>query len=528
MQRTATARGRDGESGRGNDGTVRVISAGGEIDLTGGSAGGSSTGDYGAAGSPAGAIEFTSGTHVLGDGAGLPRRRGRERRHRQRRRRRDGLRERRHRDGHRHHRRHRHFRHHERHLQLDRRQLRRSRPTNVAAGATLKRAGANSAFVSQGRGVEVLGTLDLSVAQTIFNSGTVGLIHIAAGATMHRTSTSGTATVNPPVDNDGTVNTAVANGVIVLNGGTTGTSAGDYGSAAPPGTIDFATGTHFLGNGSRILGGVTISGATLQVAAGKTTTVSGANNMSAGHGRRHGHVRSHEWHLHLDRRQLRRRWHHPRRAGRDPAPRRRQLCLRLAGPPGRGSGHARPLGRADDLQLRHRRPDPHRRRRIDAADRDFWHRNGQPAGRQRRHRQHGGRERRDRAERRHHRHLDRRLRQRRPSGHDRLRDRHALPRQRLENPRRRQLQRRDHAGRGRRHDHGQRRQRHERRHHRRLRHVRSHQRHLHMDRRQLRRQRHHARRAGRDPAPRRRQLRLRLGRPPGRGSGHARPHGRAV
>ena len=94
---------------------------------------------------------------------------------------------------------------------------------------------------------------------------------------MQRTATSGTATVNPPVDNDGDVNTAVANGVIVLNGGTTGTSTGDYGSAAAPGTIDFATGTHFLGNGSRILGSVNITGATLQVAAGATTTVSGAN-----------------------------------------------------------------------------------------------------------------------------------------------------------------------------------------------------------------------------------------------------------
>ena len=152
----------------------------------------------------------------------------------------------------------------------------------MAAGATLKRAGANSAFVSQGRQVEVQGTLDLSVAQTIFNSGTVGLIHVAAGGTIQRTSTSGTATVNPPVDNDGTVNTAVANGAIVLNGGTTGTSTGDYGSAAAPGTIDFASGTHFLGNGSRILGGVNFSGAIMQVVVGATTTVSGANGMSVG------------------------------------------------------------------------------------------------------------------------------------------------------------------------------------------------------------------------------------------------------
>ena len=156
--------------------------------------------------------------------------------------------------------------------------------TTVAAGGTLTRSGVSSVFLANGRTLDAQGTFALSVAQTIFNSGTAGLIHVSPGGTMQRTATAGIATVNPAVENDGTVRVAFAGGEIDLTGGSAGgSSTGDYGSAgSPAGAIEFTSGTHVLGDGASFLDGVDVSGATVNVAAGETASASGVTGMDTG------------------------------------------------------------------------------------------------------------------------------------------------------------------------------------------------------------------------------------------------------
>jgi hypothetical protein len=144
--------------------------------------------------------------------------------------------------------------------------------TRVAPGATLRRTGANSVFVANSRQVEVEGTLDLSEPQTIFSSGTPGQIHVAPGGTMQRTTTTGVATVNAPVDNDGTVEALT--GVLDING-----TLANYNAST-----DTLTGGTFAARGAEIeLPGVVQVNSSTLVLEGSTALMStGGQNALAG------------------------------------------------------------------------------------------------------------------------------------------------------------------------------------------------------------------------------------------------------
>jgi fibronectin-binding autotransporter adhesin len=90
--------------------------------------------------------------------------------------------------------------------------------------------------------VENAGMFTISGNVTANNSGS-GQIHNLGGATLQRTTSEGTATLNPGLDNDGQV--TVNTGTLNLGGGA-GTSFGDYTVAAGK-TLGFTGGTHTVG-----------------------------------------------------------------------------------------------------------------------------------------------------------------------------------------------------------------------------------------------------------------------------------------
>src|SRR5207248_9685878 len=82
--------------------------------------------------------------------------------------------------------------------------------TKILASATLNQTISTTA--ANGRTIEVDGLYDLSSASTttVFASGTAALIHVVSGGTLRR-SGNGTASINVPVQNDGTVITTAGN-----------------------------------------------------------------------------------------------------------------------------------------------------------------------------------------------------------------------------------------------------------------------------------------------------------------------------
>jgi hypothetical protein len=149
--------------------------------------------------------------------------------------------------------------------------------TNVPIGATLHQK-TNNGTLADGRVLLVGGTLTLESDTTVVSAGAAP--QITNIGLIQRNTSSGSATINAPVDNDGTVEATT--GVLNLAGGTgTGTSSGEYGAAAAGGEINLNTGTHTLA-GAELLGHVNLTGATVTVPAGALVVASDTNTMSGG------------------------------------------------------------------------------------------------------------------------------------------------------------------------------------------------------------------------------------------------------
>jgi hypothetical protein len=150
--------------------------------------------------------------------------------------------------------------------------------TNVTALATLHQR-TNNGTLANGRQLGVAGTFALEGNTTVIAAGSAP--QITNTGLIQRTTLSGAATINAPLDNDGVVHADT--GTLNLAGGTgTGSSSGDYGAAGAGGEINLNTGTHALANGAELLGHVNLTGATVTVPAAATVTASGANTMSNG------------------------------------------------------------------------------------------------------------------------------------------------------------------------------------------------------------------------------------------------------
>src|SRR5205085_10784836 len=87
--------------------------------------------------------------------------------------------------------------------------------TKILASATLDQTLSTTA--ANGRTIEVDGLYDLSSASTtnVFASGAAALIHVVSGGSLRR-SGNGTASINVPVNNQGTID--VAAGTLILAG----------------------------------------------------------------------------------------------------------------------------------------------------------------------------------------------------------------------------------------------------------------------------------------------------------------------
>ena len=152
--------------------------------------------------------------------------------------------------------------------------------TEITAGTELKQTGTVS--LQFGRTLDNSGTLTMNANFGIqsFNSST-NLIHNESSGLIQRTTANGTAFIDPPLDNDGTVRSTL--GVLNLNGGSgADVSTGTYGAPGAGGTVQFNAGTHQLGSGAALKGSTTISGATLTIANATTTTVDGTNSFTNG------------------------------------------------------------------------------------------------------------------------------------------------------------------------------------------------------------------------------------------------------
>ena len=166
--------------------------------------------------------------------------------------------------------------------------------TLVWAGGTISGAGTTTieqggriehtavTALTDGRVLAVKGTLELKTAGTVINgSGAVPTaITVAPGGVVKRTATgAGIVTLNPPLENAGSVTADV--GQLDLAGGGPA-STGTFGASGQAGTVRLSGGT-FQMAGAQWLGGVTLGGAlpVVDVASG-TLTLSGANTFASG------------------------------------------------------------------------------------------------------------------------------------------------------------------------------------------------------------------------------------------------------
>ena len=137
-------------------------------------------------------------------------------------------------------------------------------------------------FGAAGGTLEVAGTLSIDGDLLAFNSAD-GLIHVLAGGTLNRTSGTGTTTLQPAVENDGTITTGATSGVLSLAGGDgAGSSSGAY-TPAGTGVVSFTGGTSELTATASVGGTGTfeVGGGTVQVASG-ATYAAGTTSMSGG------------------------------------------------------------------------------------------------------------------------------------------------------------------------------------------------------------------------------------------------------
>ncbi len=152
--------------------------------------------------------------------------------------------------------------------------------TTIGPAATLVRDGLNAVFLAAGRVLEVEGTLDLRSDRSINPSGLPAPLLRSTG-TVVKSAGAGTAQISTAFENDGVVRSDA--GILELRGGDgAGESGGDAGGAAATGTVRFAFGTFDLADGARLLGGVSVEGATVNVAAGATATSAGSNTLASG------------------------------------------------------------------------------------------------------------------------------------------------------------------------------------------------------------------------------------------------------
>ena len=153
--------------------------------------------------------------------------------------------------------------------------------TRVAPPARLVRDGTNTVFLSDGRLLEVQGTLDLRNDRLLTSSGVPAPLLRSTG-TVVKSAGAGTAQISAPFENDGVLRSD--SGIVELRGGDgSGSSAGDFGSpGAATGSIRFGFDTYDLAAGARLLGGTTLNGGRLTVAAGATVPASGVNAFTAG------------------------------------------------------------------------------------------------------------------------------------------------------------------------------------------------------------------------------------------------------
>ena len=152
--------------------------------------------------------------------------------------------------------------------------------TRVQPGATVVREQENTAFLSDGRLLEVHGTLDLRTDRFISVSGAAPLIH-NVGGTVVKSAGPATATITAALENDGAVR--ADSGTLDLRGGDgPGSSSGNFGAAAATGTVSFGTGTTDLADGAALLGGTVMRGGFADVAPSAVATASGANELESG------------------------------------------------------------------------------------------------------------------------------------------------------------------------------------------------------------------------------------------------------
>ena len=141
-------------------------------------------------------------------------------------------------------------------------------------------------FPTGGGTLEIAG--GLSITGDLF-AGDFGagaeLIHVLPGGTLNRASGSGATTLNPAVENDGTITTGAGSGLLTLGGGDgAGTSSGSY-SPSGTGIVSFAGGSSELTSAASAGGSgtVRVGGGTVQVAAGASwANTSGTTELTGG------------------------------------------------------------------------------------------------------------------------------------------------------------------------------------------------------------------------------------------------------
>ncbi len=132
--------------------------------------------------------------------------------------------------------------------------------TRLAAGATFTQTGSHSLI--NGRTLEIAGTYAVSGDRTLFSGGaTAPLVHVLSGGTLRKTSGTQSASIDPALDNDGTVEGTA--GRLELDRGAAQAQTGTFRGAG--GSVAFTGGTHVLGAGADLQGATAVDGGTLQL-----------------------------------------------------------------------------------------------------------------------------------------------------------------------------------------------------------------------------------------------------------------------
>jgi hypothetical protein len=142
--------------------------------------------------------------------------------------------------------------------------------TAIDPGATVTLSG--SASLGDGRILDVGGTFALAGDFSLFSTGTPGLVHVLATGVVRKTAGVGASSINPPIDNDGTVEatTGAGSSLSLAGGSGSATSTGSFGKATAAGNVRFSAGSHTIGPAT-LAGGVQLTGATISIPTGTVT-----------------------------------------------------------------------------------------------------------------------------------------------------------------------------------------------------------------------------------------------------------------